>query len=545
VIVPAFNQIALKASHNSFEAAESLFDQLLYHRIRHLDIDINPTRSWGKTPGADAGDWFVYHNGASSFSRCATLKTCLATVFAFHRTFPRHEVITLTLESVDPFDSAGHSAIALDRTLITAFGEAALYRPRDLLGRCAGATTLRDAVTTCGWPSVDDLRGKIVVLIMNRDDYDTVSRGPTDPPKVGFLLRTKTGRPPQLAQTNILFYGAEDADTPTDPCPPRPAYGPTLYSDGLISRIEHYDCATARYGANDPGAFELFYQNQTQILSTNAVNDHAGVSTHNAYGYPFRCVAGIPRTTCNLDAAVEDLGQPIEVSVASEGFGDRADSLALVYDDFAGREGAIWTAAIGVSSWGVDLGAAGCLTARASLAPDSPHFSVCKSADERGIFLRLRAEGCTGPCGSVEGTSDLLAKDPDRLPEEAAYVMLTMVSTPSGWMVKGYGSFRGDGGWSELSVNGQSSWIFPKPLGLQGLTATSNGTGNRNTDGSLYRFVFGDVRRNGVPAIAATVASGSVQLLSHVDSVGTVSQRSVVVSGRRVLTTMVEQQPTR
>ena len=52
-----------RGSHNSYVKQESLIDQLVYHRMRHLELDIHADPLYAPT-----GDWNVYHGSLGDHS---------------------------------------------------------------------------------------------------------------------------------------------------------------------------------------------------------------------------------------------------------------------------------------------------------------------------------------------------------------------------------------------------------------------------------------------------------------------------------------------
>ena len=78
---PPYDLVLQKASHNSYARDESLFDQLVFHRVRSLELDI-----W------QSQHWKVGHNGSGeASSKCSPLAQCLAMLAAFRRVTPQHE----------------------------------------------------------------------------------------------------------------------------------------------------------------------------------------------------------------------------------------------------------------------------------------------------------------------------------------------------------------------------------------------------------------------------------------------------------------------
>src|SRR5690349_15338941 len=50
---PRLDEVRAKSSHNSYERDEALFDQLVYHRVRSIELDIHVAKgpAWPAVPG--------------------------------------------------------------------------------------------------------------------------------------------------------------------------------------------------------------------------------------------------------------------------------------------------------------------------------------------------------------------------------------------------------------------------------------------------------------------------------------------------------------
>jgi len=67
-------------------------------------------------------------------------------------------------------DFAGtHNAAALDELLVDSLGDR-LFVPQDLLDRAPGARSLHAAIDTAGWPTVDELEGRVLVVLTGKAD---------------------------------------------------------------------------------------------------------------------------------------------------------------------------------------------------------------------------------------------------------------------------------------------------------------------------------------------------------------------------------------
>lgn len=168
---PRLDEVAVLATHNSYwvdrhargdlfasGVSQRLTDQLAFNHVRSLELDIHR-------------DLRVYHTVPGN-SLCVTLRDCLAEVRAFTWAVPDHHPLILILELKELFApnfTAEHRPEDLDETLRDEL-RAALYTPADLLARCPGDTTLSACVARAGWPSVAELRGRILVTLLGNWD---------------------------------------------------------------------------------------------------------------------------------------------------------------------------------------------------------------------------------------------------------------------------------------------------------------------------------------------------------------------------------------
>jgi hypothetical protein len=165
--ITVYDTVLQKASHNSYARDESLFDQLVFHRVRSLELDI-----W------QSHNWKVGHNGSGEAdSKCSPLTKCLAMLAAFHKVTPQHEVVTVWLEPTDYQDGSpgAFPFLALDELLLASLGRSALFAPADLMAtdcQSGPTATLAQHVDRCGFPLTDALRGKFIFVLMDANDGD-------------------------------------------------------------------------------------------------------------------------------------------------------------------------------------------------------------------------------------------------------------------------------------------------------------------------------------------------------------------------------------
>ncbi len=175
-----WNQVHQVASHNSYLVPGGV-DALFAGGVRSFELDIHrgaPT-DFARFPipgtgpatlvaiaadhlthdGGRPDDWRVYHSSADSTSEYEYLSDGLAAIVVLDTTDP----LTIFVDNKDPF-AASHNGPAFDRLLEATLGDR-LYGPAELIARAPGAHTVRQAIDQAGWPTVDELEGRILVVV--------------------------------------------------------------------------------------------------------------------------------------------------------------------------------------------------------------------------------------------------------------------------------------------------------------------------------------------------------------------------------------------
>jgi hypothetical protein len=380
-----YDQVVQKSVHNAYARFEPLLDQLVYHRVRSVEVDIHDSRE-----GIDArrGDWFVYH-GDQPFNRessCTHLSDCLGQLAAFHATFPQHEVVTLWVDVKDDFDAA-HRPADLDRTITSALGRDNVVTPEDVVAACGrpGVTSVRDAVTGgCSFPTLRTLRGKFIVAVTGGNSCNPTS-----------AVSAYGGDRP-LARTAFLAPGVND-DCPVEAYDRRRDVVflnlrlrerrriPQIRARGMVARVYGNGIS----GVDDAEGFEAARAAGATHIATNRVNFEEDVwsSTHRGRGFPFACAG--------CTDALEERGAILGLRATSGDQGGTVDSEVFAYDPEvaapdpeAGQ--ASWSALVAVPSSHVEPMAKACLVARASTAPDAPSVSVCRPFDDHAPRALVR-----------------------------------------------------------------------------------------------------------------------------------------------------------
>lgn len=162
------NQFQGKATHNSYHKAEWFMPvTALRYTLAPLDKQLGEegVRAFELDLQYDDGHFKVHHiDWIDSASTCPNFTDCLKTLKKWSDAHPTHQPLFIQLENKDGFDAAKADAYhaALDADILSVWPRERIVTPDDVKGN---APTLRDAVTTNGWPTMDSARGKIVFYL--------------------------------------------------------------------------------------------------------------------------------------------------------------------------------------------------------------------------------------------------------------------------------------------------------------------------------------------------------------------------------------------
>jgi hypothetical protein len=222
---PRLNQVWSMGSHNSYYfekpgfelegsgPSQHLLDDLFIDRMRGVEFDLHrdPGNQDALNPN---GRWGVYHTGflgkplVGQSSLCTFLDLCLNVLRAWHFANPDHDPLTIRLEAHATGLGDGTRDIwwndqltpeYLDSTLTRYLhdgpaGQATtpsndwIFGPKDYYQWCQNTRlpqliaagilpaatgldgdNLKDAVKKCGWPTLDELKGKFIVNLFGTD----------------------------------------------------------------------------------------------------------------------------------------------------------------------------------------------------------------------------------------------------------------------------------------------------------------------------------------------------------------------------------------
>ncbi|GAB4525498.1 MAG: hypothetical protein Tsb0020_43500 [Haliangiales bacterium] len=464
-----YDEVRQKSVHNSFQRKEALIDQMVYHRLRSIELDIHVGKSgWSRVPG----DWYVYHTDIfDAATTCHRLSDCLDELRAFHLMNPAHEVITVWLDLKDGWQS-GNDPDQLDNRISAHLDPAWLMTPAELLDRCPGASDLQAAVTGgCSWPTLDSLRGRFLIALTGGDVSSPSTKlsqyldaGGADQ-RLGFVA-------PDLVQTSdidrdddVVFFNLKRDDVALA----------AEVQGRYVSRV---------WGVNDAGAWGEAEAYGAHHIATDKVNIHRDTwaRTHNSHGYPFECFAG-------CSAGLTESSQVLGVEVNSEDIWGSGDDFRFRYG-YTTSVGNLWTASISTPNSHVDEWAKGCLMARESTSDRSRYFAVCRPADEN----RLRIQWRSSHGGSTSKKDVAIVPDDTIDQESLTHVRLYVYSDNR--CAAGYGSQDGQS-WALIGYQ-----CFDVPLQRQGVAASSHGS-------TPVKFLFTNLAINGAPLATGDLPSAA------------------------------------
>jgi len=537
-----YDRIEQRSIHNAYLSNVALLDQLIYYRVRNVEIDLRADPAVNPYAGAsDVNDWHVYHAAVPGSQGRGKLSDYLRILRAFHDATPEHEVITLTLElkgddlgsAAPAFDPHGRHRTpdGLDARLRQQLGPN-LFTPADLMRRAPQARTLLEAIQLAGWPTVEELRGKFIITI---HEYNW--RGDPRPypaPHPWVTWRTKSmweysgpSGEHALARAAFiapLFLWKRDDDMLAVPWaifhtelkedPGAGLHG--LERAAAIRRNPRLARSILRSSDNDAGPSSFYASEGAHLnfLLTDHVDWHETpwVRTHNRFLYPFAPAGAIGDAAWVADgplATARERQHLIEIAVRSGDIDGNADNFVFAYETDPARARTVWSGFVSVASDTAEVPrhAKGCLMARQSTDPGAPFFAVARHGDDEQLQIHWRlAQG-----GGTQFAATHFPYGGEGLHgEDAIFVRLVMTPTSNGGVrVEGEGSLD-HRQWHRIG----DPVTFSHWLPLQGIAACSNDPGFVTKDGHAPRFLFGNVTKNEVRYYASSFAA--IQRIGHV-----------------------------
>ena len=172
------NHVQVRATHNSYHvetAGNSLAEWHYTHAPLDVQLDAQGVRGLElDTRYVEEADRFeVFHiQTLDERTTCRAFTECLAVIKGWSDGHLGHEPILIQIEPKDapPADAEPYFE-KLEREILAVWPRERIVTPDDVQG---GAPSLREAVTTRGWPRLGETRGTILFYVDNLD----VWRGP-------------------------------------------------------------------------------------------------------------------------------------------------------------------------------------------------------------------------------------------------------------------------------------------------------------------------------------------------------------------------------
>lgn len=169
------NHLQAKGTHNSYHVAldPDVLPELLYtHAPLDVQLSEQGVRKFELDVHLDAetGQFAVLHEFFDKGTTCPTLRECLSVVKAWSDENPAHHPLFVQIEpkSVIYEEDAEDRIAALEADVLAVFPRGRIVTPDDVRG---GAASVREAITTKGWPTLGQARGKIAFFIDDTSDW--------------------------------------------------------------------------------------------------------------------------------------------------------------------------------------------------------------------------------------------------------------------------------------------------------------------------------------------------------------------------------------
>jgi hypothetical protein len=458
-----YNDVRQKSAHNCFQKREGVVDQIVYWRLRSLELDLH--RKKAEHPPLDH-DWWIYHESWDPDTTVERLSGFLTLFGAIHHANPQHEVITLFLDMKEAFDapSGAQSGAALD-VLLRRHLAGSMFTPADLLDwaqtQAPGSplTSLKAAITRAGWPTLAELRGKFVVVLTGKAaTLNTYLAGSSPDQRAAFLSAGATKvSDVDNAPAHVLFFNMDAFKIVKE-----------LGEHRLIQvaeRVNQLRLVSRAYYVDLRNTWETVVRARCHHIATDCVNSRVTkwASTAQVTGYPFQALAGSP-------LSAPEAGDVCGVWALSCDQWGKEDSCYFHYATLGASPDNVYTFLISGANSHLDDWAKGGVVARASLAGGSAYFGVFRVGQNHPLRVQYRtADGGTTVAALMRPVAGL---DADTL----AFVRLDI--SEGGTRATAFGSHDG---WTWQLI---ASHKFDIPLAYQGLAVSAR------DDSKGVKFLF-------------------------------------------------------
>ena len=251
-----YSRLQQKSVHNAYQRKEKIPEMLNEGKLRSIEFDIHVGK---KSQEKVAGDWYVYHSSTDSKSSINKLSDGLTLLRQFHERNPRHEVITLWMDIKDDFNDAGNRPEDLDR-LFQSELSSILLTPGELARSCPAATNMQEAVKSpgCAWPTLKDLRGRIIIVLTETAALDYAPDGEIAVRRLAFI-GPRVSKAEELDRYSHAVFFNLDKKTASSTGLPQ-----TVLAKNLISRS---------WDLNSQSDYEEAAEKGVLHLATNKVDE--------------------------------------------------------------------------------------------------------------------------------------------------------------------------------------------------------------------------------------------------------------------------------
>jgi hypothetical protein len=259
-----YDQLAFKASHNSYERDESLLEQLQWNEVdrynggcRGLELDI--TRHSDSTGGTSASYFQVTHDQGGNGPY---LSTYLKDLLAYHDSDLEHDPILVSLDIKSKEGSVTAFSDEIDNYLTAFFDKFLICTPGQMMPD--ESLDLVANLKKTGWPLLSDLRGKFLFCLSGTEAWKS-NYAVTDP------------------RERLCFadFGVDDDDTETPVTSgPRAVANLHLSSDDyskwkkLVPSLRAQRFLVRAYVLNSNSLWDKAQTAGVNVLSTDKVSDY-------------------------------------------------------------------------------------------------------------------------------------------------------------------------------------------------------------------------------------------------------------------------------
>ena len=279
-----FNHAQVLGTHNSYHVAASptipqwdythlpLDEQAAWQGVRQFELDLYYDNA--------NDDWKVLHVPyVDKETNCYVLGDCLGALKGWSDDNPHHYPFVVMIELKESFkeDKATMMLMRLEEIVLSVWPEERLLTPDLVRG---DRSSLKEAIEDVGWPTLGELRGRLMMVFHTGGDWQAAYRGDTDSAEGLLLFPDASGR---ASLPYAAFHAVND---------PRDASKiAALVDAGHVVRTRA-DSDTYENIANDPGRSEDAIASGAHFISTDYPRTEPGE------GYGVMIPGGMP-AGCN------------------------------------------------------------------------------------------------------------------------------------------------------------------------------------------------------------------------------------------------------